>query len=83
MRKCLTTRESMAYASVMHQKSGKPDCYYWSAVWWRLKAKESKTPTEQLGYSRNQMALYRDMQQRPAHYTHKPCGLSDWLWSGL
>lgn len=83
MRKRLTTREAMVYASEMGQKSGKPGCYYWSAIWWRLSAKESKNSPEQLCYSRNQMALYRDMRHRPAHYADNPCGLSDWLWSGL
>lgn len=85
MKRNLTIPEARLHASEMRRKSGKPDSYYWSAVWWRLSAKESKNPAEQISYSRAQMALYKDMLQRPRHYadTLRPVGMSDWLWSGL
>lgn len=83
--KRLTVREAMIHASEMGEKSGKSECYYWSSVWWRLHAKESKNPSEAIGYSRAQLALCRDMQKRPRHYTDplRPVGTSDWQWSGL
>ena len=81
----MTLRDAMRHATEMGRKEGKPRCYYWSAVWWRLHAKESKHSIEPLQWSRNQMALYRDMQERPEHYKswRRPEGSSDWQWSGL
>ena len=83
--KKLTIREAMIHANEMGAKSGKPECYYWHAVWWRLHSRESRNPSEPIGYSRNQMALYKDMLQRPRHYVDplRPVGISDWQWSGL
>mgnify|MGYP001768228663 CR=1 FL=1 len=80
-----TLREAMAHAAEMGRKSSPPDSYYWSAVWWRLHSKESKNPSEPLGYSRSQMSLYRDMRSRPKHYADRlrPQGVSDWQWSGM
>ena len=59
MSELLTIRQAMRHAAEMNQKSGKPLCYYWSAVWWRLHSKDSKNAPEPLQYSRNQMALYK------------------------
>lgn len=81
----MTLRDAMRHAAAMGRKEGKPRCYYWNAVWWRLHAKESNAPREPLRYSRNKMALYRDMKQSPEHYKswRRPEGSSDWQWSGL
>lgn len=80
-----TIEEAMVHASEMSAKSGKPESYYWNAVWWRLFAKESKNPSEMICSSRAQLALYRDMKVRPEHYASplRPDGQSDWQWSGL
>lgn len=59
----------MMHASEMGKKEPWPRRYYWSAVWWRLHARESAEPAQPLQYSRNQMALYRDCLRRPHHYT--------------
>lgn len=77
--------EAMRYASARRAAEGWPRCYYWESVWWRLSARESKNPREQLGSSRNMMRLYQDIQQRPEHYQslNRPHGISDWQWSGL
>lgn len=81
----MTIREAMIYAAEEGRMSGSPECYYWRAVWWRLHAKESKNSIESIGYSRAQMALYKDMLQRQKHYadSFRPAGVSDWQWSGL
>ncbi len=81
----MTLREAMVHAANRGSAEGWPRCYYWAAVWWRLHAKESKAPREPLQYSRSQMALYRDIEQRPEHYRSwkRPQGMSDWQWSGL
>ena len=78
-------REAMIQASARGVIEGWPRCYYWRAVWWRLHARESKAPREPLQYSRNQLALYQDINQRPDHYKSplRPFGMSDWQWSGL
>ena len=78
-------REAMSPASARAAIEGWPRCYYWHAVWWRLHARESKAASEPLQYSRSQLALYRDIKQRPDHYKshHRPFGMSDWQWSGL
>lgn len=80
-----TLRHAMAYAGDMAAKTPKPECYRWTAKWWRLHARESKNPSEPMQYAANQMALYRDMLERPAHYTDilRPAGMTDWQWSGL
>lgn len=83
MRKRLTTREAMVYASEMGQKAAMPEKLLWSAKWWRLHSRDSKNPSEPLGYSRNQFALYKDVVARPEHYAQKPPGLTFWQWSGL
>jgi hypothetical protein len=81
----MTLREAMVYAGEMQARSPIPYGYYWSAVWWRLHAKESAFPKDPLRYARNQLALFRDMLRRPEHYAGamRPSGMSDWLWSGL
>lgn len=81
----MTLRDARVEASRRGQAEGWPRCYYWNAIWWRLYARESAVPHEQLRYSRNQMALYRDIKLRPEHYANprRPHGMSDWLWSGL
>lgn len=78
-------REAMNHASMRAAADGWPRGYYWNAVWWRLHARESNSPGEPLGYSRNQLALYRDIKSRPEHYKSRirPQGVSDWQWSGL
>lgn len=83
--KKMTIRDAMIHAFEMGQKSGKPMCYYWRAFWWWLDSKESKNPSESIGYSRNHMALYKDMRQRPGHYVDplRPVGISDWQWGEL
>jgi hypothetical protein len=83
--KPMTLQEAMCHAGEMERKEGWPRCYYWTAVWWRLHAKESAAPREPLQYSRNKMALYRDIERRPEHYKshRRPYGISDWQWSGL
>jgi hypothetical protein len=80
-----TLREAMTYAGDMEAKTPKPECYRWAAKWWRLYARESKNSGEPMQYAENQMALYRDMLARPAHYTDtlRPTGITDWQWSGL
>lgn len=80
-----TLRHAMAYASDMAAKTPKPECYRWNAKWWRLHARESKNPSEPMQYAASQVALYRDMLERPAHYTDilRPAGMTDWQWSGL
>ena len=81
----MTLIEAMCHAARRGNAEGWPRCYYWSAVWWRLHARESKAPSDPLLYSRNQMALYRDIEKRPEHYKSwtRPQGMSDWQWSGL
>lgn len=81
----ITLREAMVYAAEMGHRSGKPECYRWQAVWWRLHARESRNPGEPLRYARAQMALFRDMKARPEHYacSRRPDGATDWQWSGL
>ena len=53
----MTLRDARVEASRRGQAEGWPRCYYWSAIWWRLYARESAVPHEQLRYSRNQMAF--------------------------
>lgn len=80
-----TLHQAMCRASERGAAEGWPRCYYWAAVWWRLSARESKMSGEHLQFSRNQLALYRDIQQRPAHYKSvaRPAGVSDWQWSAV
>lgn len=75
----------MAYAADMAERAPKPERYRWIAKWWRLHARESKNPSKCLQYADNQMALYRDMIARSAHYTDilRPVDMTDWQWSGL
>lgn len=79
-----TLRQAMTYAGGMAAKTPKPECYRWIARWWRLHAREGKNPGCLL-YADNQMALYRDLLERPAHYKDilRPAGMSDWQWSGF
>lgn len=61
-----------------------PHCYLWSAVWWRVESQRAcPRSTYSLQYSKNQLALYRDMIRRPEHYRRKPTNKTDWLWSEL
>lgn len=86
MPQAMTLHEAMARAAQRGRTAGWPRCYYWAAVWWRLHARESRNPSEPMQYSRNQMALYRDIESRPDHYKKswkRPDGVSDWQWSGL
>lgn len=78
-------REAMSHASMRALSDGWPRSYYWNAVWWRLHARESKSPGEPVRSSKNQMALYQDIKRRPEHYnsTSRPQCASDWQWSGL
>jgi hypothetical protein len=81
----LTIHEAMVMAGEMSVREGSPHCYYWNAVWWRLHARESKNSAECVRFSRNQLALYRDMVARPEHYRKpsRPDSSTDWQWSGL
>lgn len=81
----MTLHDAMRAADYRRRMEPWPRAYYWSAVWWRLHARESANPKEPLRYSRSQMALYRDILQQPEHYAnrHRPHGVSDWQWSGL
>jgi hypothetical protein len=67
------------------RRQGKPNCYYWSAVWWRLHAKESANNAECRRYSENQRRLFFDMMNRPEHYTsrQRPESDTDWQWSSI
>lgn len=80
-----TLHEAMAFVGEMAAIAGKPECYRWTAKWWRLSARESKIPHEHLQTARAQLALYHDMLARPVHYlsSQRPAGMSDWQWSGL
>lgn len=84
-RPAMSIREAQRYATERGRNEGKPNCYYWCAVWWRLHARESANPAVPLGYSRSQMRLFWDMKRRPGHYAdwRRPEGLTDWQWSGL
>jgi hypothetical protein len=83
--KQLGLREAMIHCGEMWRNSEKPKIYYWHAMWWRLSSKESKNPSEAIGYARNLMTLYKDMQRRPKHYADplRPKWISDWVWSDL
>jgi hypothetical protein len=77
--KPLALKDAMIHASEMGKKEGWPRCYYWSAVWWRLHARESAHPSEPLQWSRNQIALYHDCLRRPEHYKRRRSReLTDW-----
>lgn len=81
----MTLVDAMRLAAERGTAEGWPRCYYWSAVWLRLHAKESKNYAEMMRSSRSQFDLYRDIMLRPDHYRSqaRPCGVSDWQWSGL
>jgi len=83
--KRMTLQEAQVHAAYMELNEGWPRCYYWSAVWWRLHAKESAYPREPLQYSRNLQSLYRDIKNRPEYYhsDKRPAGISDYLWRQL
>jgi hypothetical protein len=77
--------EAMNEVAQRGRREGKPNSYYWKAVWWRLSARESRTPEILREYSKNQLRLFFDMKNRPLHYSDpkRPEGESDWQWSGL
>ena len=77
--------DAMREVAERGRREGKPNCYYWHAVWWRLHAKESANSAECRRYSENQRRLFWDMKNRPDHYTSwkRPDGVTDWQWSGL
>jgi hypothetical protein len=79
-RKPLKLINAMCHAGDMAYKDGWPKCYYWNSVWYRLHAKRSANPQEQLQYSRNLIGLYTDIVSRPRYYRlHKRISTkTDW-----
>lgn len=74
----MTRHMAMRHAAEMGRKEGWPRRYYWSAVWWRLFAKETAAPAQPLQWSCNQLALYRDCVANPDRYTNVRPELTDW-----
>lgn len=79
----LLLRDQMIRVGAKARLSPAPDCYLWAAVWWHLRSKESRNPSEMLTYARSQLRLARDMAARPDHYRRRPVDVTDWQWSGL
>jgi hypothetical protein len=90
--------EAQRYVCRRRDREGRPNCYYWIAVWLELEAKRGydHKPIDSdltsadlsLKYASSQRRLFWDMKARPRHYARKPkylCGneVSDWQWSGL
>lgn len=87
------------YVCRRRDREGKPNYYYWIALWWELEAKRGYnhkpidchlTSAElSLCYAESQKMLFWDMKNRPEHYACKPTydrrgnRISDWQWSGL
>jgi len=59
---------SRMFIGFMHSNCPWPKVYLWSAVWWRVHAKESAIPHECIQTAKTQLRLYKDIMARPKHY---------------